>query len=330
MDARNTYGTSFLFTNGAQAAQGQGLPPDSRIISIERPLHFSKEDGAGQLVATGNYRVTSDMKDVLMLTEESSSAQVAIKAVPLSHQEPIKTATAVLGDVEEGFVHLVLLFPDGHALGATGSLTGIVSRGASSKINVAAVFQASKLKMKVKNFRKIVAPDMKKIVAPDMRKPIGSQSMVVGEPIAGAKKGMGSKDKIRLFQSVGKLPREKFVHGVKTQAILTPRNPYVGHELAGFELFGVSAYNSEPMYSRGRNRKPISKTGFVSFSSTGGMINISFKSPAAETPYLLLLSLEKRAGLKASVGGRSLNQGDSKVTVPLAYIAKDDGIQTFP
>ena len=129
---------SFLSTTMGWAA------PEPPVVLLEQPSHFTAPDGADVLLAPGTYRVEQSAETQLRLVADPGQPSIEIQATATTHEETVATPLA-LAIAEEGQadeIHLVLLFPDGRGLDATGSLSGTRSR-ATSRIVTATQLRSS-------------------------------------------------------------------------------------------------------------------------------------------------------------------------------------------
>lgn len=149
-----------------------GTNTDS-TITLEQPAQFIAGDGSVVQVHAGSYRIEQAGATRLRLTREGS-ATIELDAVPSAHKETVSTPTA-LAVVEEGKddqLHLVLILPDGHALDAIGSYSGIQSR---------ATFSAPLKAMQLQNAMTQVQarpPTPQPAPSPILRVPAGTASAV--------------------------------------------------------------------------------------------------------------------------------------------------------
>jgi len=107
-------------------AQEAPLP---RIV-MERAAYFLTPDGAAVPIAAGGYTVEVTDGPALRLTGQDDASTATLLAASTRHDEQLSGPSAALILTGEDAVHLVLLYPDGTALDATGSLSGIQPRGA--------------------------------------------------------------------------------------------------------------------------------------------------------------------------------------------------------
>lgn len=104
---------------------------DPLAVVITNTVHFSTPDGQDAVVEPGIYRVESGGKDRLWLTTADGKTATTIQATAITHEAKLVQATA--GTVPDGdnpsVVHVVLVQPDGTALTAAGSPSGVQGRG---------------------------------------------------------------------------------------------------------------------------------------------------------------------------------------------------------
>ena len=113
------------------APQGTGGSVDPLAVAITNTIHFSTPDGQDALIEPGSYRVESSGKDRLRMTTADGKTTTIIQAAAVTHQAKLTQATASTvpdGD-NPGVVHVVLVQPDGTALTAAGSPSGVQGRG---------------------------------------------------------------------------------------------------------------------------------------------------------------------------------------------------------
>ena len=98
-------------------------------IMLERPIHFINTTDENTLVPPGTYEVSSD-QETLRLTRQTTNQSLTLEAHKTAHDETVTVPTP-LSFSEQNDEHVVLLlFPDGTALEAIGSYSGIQSRAA--------------------------------------------------------------------------------------------------------------------------------------------------------------------------------------------------------
>ena len=117
---------------GAQAGVGEDdtiveLPG---IIELKKTVHFLAPTGTPVMIAPGEYEIAT-IEGALRLTpnDESSASQILIAAEPITHEKPLEDPEPLSfpGDEDQ---HVVILFlPNGKALQAVGSYSGVRTRG---------------------------------------------------------------------------------------------------------------------------------------------------------------------------------------------------------
>ena len=107
--------------------------PEPPVVLFEQPSHFTTPDGTDVLVAPGTYRVEQSAETQLRLVADPPQPAIEIQATATTHEETVAAplALAIAEESQADEIHLVLLFPDGRGLDATGSLSGTRSRGTS-------------------------------------------------------------------------------------------------------------------------------------------------------------------------------------------------------
>ncbi|MDO8357581.1 MAG: hypothetical protein Q7U76_14430 [Nitrospirota bacterium] len=111
--------------SGGLSAQEQ---PSAPRILLEQPAYFTAPDGASLTIPPGSYAVEGANESALRLLEQGGAPALIVGAASIHHEEPLSDLTAALILTDEDTLHLVLLHPDGTALEAVGSLTGVQSR----------------------------------------------------------------------------------------------------------------------------------------------------------------------------------------------------------
>lgn len=104
------------------------LPSTDPSIALEQPAYFSAPDGSPVTLPPGSYTVELTNESALRLVEQAGSASHIVGASVIRHEELLANSAAALILTNDDTLHLVLLQPDGSALDAVGSLTGIGSR----------------------------------------------------------------------------------------------------------------------------------------------------------------------------------------------------------
>lgn len=101
------------------------------LIHLEQPLHFDTPDGKNVTVSPGMYLVEPITQGESRLTFWNEHGTITVKASRTEHDQPTQTPEAHLirEDANEDIQHVVVFLPDGTALEATSSVSGIRTRG---------------------------------------------------------------------------------------------------------------------------------------------------------------------------------------------------------
>jgi len=101
------------------------------LIHLDQSLHFISPDGQSVLVFPGAYLVEPLTQSEPRLVLWHEHGIVTLQADRTSHDQRVKTPEAYLirEDGNEDIHHVVVFIPDGTALEATGSVSGIQTRG---------------------------------------------------------------------------------------------------------------------------------------------------------------------------------------------------------
>lgn len=98
------------------------------MIQFDKTVHFTAPDGGHVVVEPTDYRVEQTMESHLRLVPEKGGRPILLAAVSTTHDIEISKPFPLLLALNEDARNLVLLFPDGTAIDAAGSLSGIQSR----------------------------------------------------------------------------------------------------------------------------------------------------------------------------------------------------------
>lgn len=107
------------------------VPPSASSIVLEKRVHFSAPDGADVVVAPGTYQVEQAEETQLRLvpaTEGEQKPSLLIVAMATQHDEPLGGSLALSVPYKEDEHHVMLLLPEGKALDAVGSYSGVRTR----------------------------------------------------------------------------------------------------------------------------------------------------------------------------------------------------------
>ena len=97
-------------------------------IALDKPAYFPTTEGAPLLLPVGQYIVDSVDDAHLRLSPEDATAPLVIAAASQTHEIDIPVPLVLAFAEKEDEPHVLLLLPDGRALDAIGSFTGIQSR----------------------------------------------------------------------------------------------------------------------------------------------------------------------------------------------------------
>lgn len=110
-------------------------------IALDKPTHFTATDGGTLLAPAGQYVVDPADESHLRLTSETSAAPLVIAAALQAHDIDIPAPFVLSFSEREDEPHVLLLLPDGRALDAVGSFSGVQSRDVI-RTNLRYTFQA--------------------------------------------------------------------------------------------------------------------------------------------------------------------------------------------
>jgi hypothetical protein len=101
-------------------------------VPLTQAVHFSSPDGSEAVAPPGVYQVERVEPTVLKLIPGEGGKQqaVTVQAMPTEHKETISAPFALSIPYKEDEHHIVLLTPDGKALDAIGTYSGVRSRAA--------------------------------------------------------------------------------------------------------------------------------------------------------------------------------------------------------
>jgi len=101
------------------------------MVRLEQVLHFDAPDGQNVTVSPGMYLVEPMTQGEPHLVLWDEHGRVMLQATRTTHDQPVMTPEAFLirEDDNEDIHHVVVFISDGTALEATGSVSGIQTRG---------------------------------------------------------------------------------------------------------------------------------------------------------------------------------------------------------
>ena len=106
--------------------------PDPSTITIQKPVHFSGSDGSDVVAPAGDYRVEQATDRTLRLVPQEGKTPLVIQAQATKYDEPMSDLLALSIPYQEDEHHVVLLKPDGTALDAAGTYSGVKTRAVAS------------------------------------------------------------------------------------------------------------------------------------------------------------------------------------------------------
>jgi hypothetical protein len=111
-------------------------------LTLEHPVHFTASDGSDIIVDAGSYTADTLVGSRIRLNAQGG-ATFFLDAQATTHSEELEAPLAIVmpGD-DPDVVHVALLLPNGQALDALGSLSGVRPRGVNAAVLSAANFQA--------------------------------------------------------------------------------------------------------------------------------------------------------------------------------------------
>ncbi|MCW5784323.1 MAG: hypothetical protein KIT39_13510 [Nitrospirales bacterium] len=101
------------------------------LIQLNQPLHFAAPDGQSVAVLPDMYLVEPSILKEPQLILWHEHGTITLQATQTTHDQPVRTPEAYLiqENDHEDMHHVVVFLPDGIALEATGSVSGIQTRG---------------------------------------------------------------------------------------------------------------------------------------------------------------------------------------------------------
>jgi len=129
-----------LFMGGcamqAGTLRGAGSEPPGEVargapkVYLAQPLHLSTPDGGDVVLDAGGYEVTAGGTDTLRVVAVEGGRETLVQATETALMETVTgpAAGSMRNAEDPDLVHLVFVHPDGKALEAIGSLSGVQSR----------------------------------------------------------------------------------------------------------------------------------------------------------------------------------------------------------
>jgi hypothetical protein len=103
-------------------------PASNTIIELDTVIHFAAPDGAPVLASPEAYLVEQTGEAQLRLVPDKGGSPLLVAAETTTHDLDLSSPFPLLLALNEGTRNVVLLRPDGTALDAAGSLSGVQSR----------------------------------------------------------------------------------------------------------------------------------------------------------------------------------------------------------
>ena len=123
-------GTSPIHAQDADTEEGAAPVEFEPVVELVRDVHFLTPQSEDVVVPSGTYTVgASDGGLRLTLSDEAEEKAVIIKAEATTHERAIDSSHPLSIPGEEDQHLVMLLFPDGTALQAVGSYSGVRPRG---------------------------------------------------------------------------------------------------------------------------------------------------------------------------------------------------------
>jgi hypothetical protein len=109
-------------------------PDAPSTILLQKPVHFSFPDGADVQADVGIYRVEQATDKSLRLVPREKKESIVIQAHATKYDEPLSELVALSIPYQEDEHHVVLLMPDGNALDAVGTYSGVKTRATATLV----------------------------------------------------------------------------------------------------------------------------------------------------------------------------------------------------
>lgn len=129
-----TLSLCFLLGACAPNYKSAATPPSDSLhpqglltISLDSPVHFMGTEGNDEVLEAGTYRIDPAHDHRLRVLSEKDQPTL-LAATPATHDIDLATPFALAYAEQNDQLHLLLLFPDGHALDTVGSSSGIRTR----------------------------------------------------------------------------------------------------------------------------------------------------------------------------------------------------------
>lgn len=109
--------------------QDAGPVPFQKIVEFEKPVHFLTPDGKDIVIAPGGYSVEIAQEGLRLKAADTEAAEsVTIQAQPVTHEEAVEAPEPVTMSAGDDQQVVMVLQPEGKALQAVGTFSGVQSR----------------------------------------------------------------------------------------------------------------------------------------------------------------------------------------------------------
>ena len=106
---------------------------DPALLTFAQPVHFTDPNGTPVIVQPGTYTAEASEKVIRLISDKDSQTALVIEAQQGTHETELEDFLALslpgTSPAELDLHHVMLLLPNGHSLEATGSYSGIQTRG---------------------------------------------------------------------------------------------------------------------------------------------------------------------------------------------------------
>lgn len=116
----------------ATPQQDASQADDATIVTLPQAVHFQTLEGADLVVEAGSYHVERAAPGGLTLKAVDTTGMATVKTGQTTHDFKLRGPVALVAPEGDDTRHIALLLPSGEALDASGSLSGVQSRAASS------------------------------------------------------------------------------------------------------------------------------------------------------------------------------------------------------
>ena len=106
-------------------------------IFLEQPVHMSTRDGKDVLVESGRYQVNAEGKDTLRLVADGGKQEILVQGFEISPPSKVESpaAAAIPNEENSDLVHVIFAQPNGKAIEAIGSKSGVQGRAPGQSIS---------------------------------------------------------------------------------------------------------------------------------------------------------------------------------------------------